>query len=191
MLLKGLHATFFFVPILATAGPHKELDLREQSDADGEYTVSPCARPSPGASSLPGHAFVMYSYRSLAGDRRILSLGFMTNSAVKGVLSYIALLATPVGYPGEEHYTAAKEECLVLMVNKADFMTAMAIAKPFYNIPTLEKLTYSGIYSLTQNDCITFMFNVANRFASQGVVIPKRDTRDLPLVYLRKLIDAN
>lgn len=173
------------------ASAHREIDLRNQTDANGEYAISLCARPSPGALSLPGHAFVAYSFRPTGGERKFLALGFTTDSSVKGVLSFSKVLSTPPGYLGEEKYTSVKEECLVLLVNEADFNATYTLARPFYNVPALSALTYSGVYSLTTNDCVTFMTNTAKQFSPRGIKVPPRQPADLPLPYLRKLIDAN
>lgn len=177
--------------MVCRATPHREIDLRNQTDANGDYAISLCARPSPGPLALPGHAFVAYSFKPTGGERKFLALGFTTDSSVKGVLSFSKVLATPPGYLGEEKYTSVKEECLVLLVNESDFNAAYALALPFYNVPALSSLTYSGVYSLTTNDCVTFMTNTAKQFTPRGIKVPPRQSIDLPLPYLRKLIDAN
>lgn len=174
------------------AAPHKILDLRNQSDASGEYSISLCARPSPGPAGLPGHAFVTYSFKPANGERRIASIGFTTAAGtLKGVLSYSAFLATPAGYLGEEKYSSINENCLIALVNESEFNQAMSLAKPFANLPGLDSLTYLGVYSLTSNDCITFTSSVAKTLETRGLKVPARAVADTPPVYLRKLIEAN
>ena len=175
----------------AHAAPHKEIDLRNKTDANGEYSIAICARPSPGPAGLPGHAFVAYSEKPAGRERSVLALGFTTNSAVGGVLSFSSLLATPAGFLGEEKFTHMKEECLVILVNEDDFRRAYAVARPFYDVPVLQSIAYSGVYSLTNNDCESFATKVAATFKGRGVVVPPRKTTDLPIDYVRKLIDAN
>jgi hypothetical protein len=181
----------FVMSAAAIAAPHRQLDLRNQTDANGEYTISLCARPSPGPASLPGHAFVAYSVKPTGGERKFLTLGFTTGDpAIKGILSFSAILAKPDGYLDEEKFTSVNEECLVLLVNEKDFNAAYALAMPFYKVPALSALRYTGVYSLTNNDCMTFMINTAKQFAPR-VKVPPRQATDLPLPYMRKLIDAN
>lgn len=178
------------VPAYSWAAPHRSVDIRNQTDANGEYTVSLCARSSPGPANLPGHAFVMYSFKPTGKEWRSFALGFTTDSAVKGMLSYSKVLAAPSGYLNEEIYTSVNENCLLLQVNEPDFNKALARAYPLYAVPALASLKYSAVYSLTKNDCLTFMTRVAQEFAAK-LVVPPRNTTDLPLDYMRKLIDAN
>lgn len=179
----------FAMATTASAAPHKQIDLRNQSDASGEYSISLCARPSPGPAGLPGHAFVAYSFLPASGqNRQFLAVGFTTDAAVKGLLSFNAALAEPPGYLGEELFTHVKEKCLVLLVNKAGF--DRAYAKLTVQVPGFGNLKYLAVYRLTQNDCVTFMTGVASLFAPQ-VKVPPRKATDLPLDYLRKVIDAN
>lgn len=186
-------AALLMLALAAGAAPHRQLDLRNQSDASGEYSVLLCSRPSPAPAGLPGHAFVAYSHlRPGGGKRSFLALGFTTSaSAVKGLLSYSALLATPAGYLDEENFTHVKEQCLVLLVNRPDFEKAYAKAMPHAGVPALETLRYAAVYSLTRNDCVTFMVSVAGLFTARGLKVPERNVMDLPEVYLRKLIDGN
>ena len=184
-------ALLMTLPTLCVAAPHKRLDLRNKTDANGEYSVSLCARSSDGPMKLPGHAFVSYNFKPTGKEWRSFALGFTTNSAVKGMLSYSKLLAQPAGYLNEEMYSSVNENCLLLLVNESDFNKAMSRAQPFHTIPALASLKYTAVYSLTSNDCITFMTEVAGEFKPRGVNVPVRSATDLPLVYLRKLIDAN
>lgn len=173
----------------AQAAPHKEIDLRTMSDPSGDHGISLCARPSP-TGSVPGHAFVVYSVKPPGKDRKILSLGFTTSSGpAKAVLSYKGWLATTDGYLGEERYTSINEECLVVHVDKAVFDQAWSLAHPLASIPALADLRLMAAYTLSSNDCMTFMTNVATSL--KGVKVPARGATELPLAYVRRLIDAN
>ncbi|BBB66580.1 hypothetical protein UNDYM_2327 [Undibacterium sp. YM2] len=189
-IMVVLVTTILFGTQICIASPHKQIDLRNQTDADGEYTVSICSRPSPGPEGLPGHMFVAYSFKPTDQDRKVIALGYTTRAGlIQGVLSFSALLTMPSGYLGEENFTHMEEQCLELLVNKNDFDHAWSIAQPFYNLPALSSVQYAGIYSLTNNDCETFATQVARTFNS--LVVPQRKILDLPEAYVRKLIDAN
>jgi hypothetical protein len=171
------------------AAPHMEIDLRTMSDPAGDHSISLCARTSP-TGNVPGHAFVVYSIKPPGKDRRILSLGFTTSSGpAKAVLSYKGWLTTADGYLGEERYTSINEECLVVHIDKSVFDQAWNLAYPLASIPGLADLRLTAAYTLSANDCMTFMSNVAS--ALKGVKVPFRGETELPLAYVRRLIDAN
>ncbi|MQA40583.1 hypothetical protein [Rugamonas aquatica] len=183
-------ACALLIPAVVLSAPHKVIDLRKMSDSSGEYSVSLCARPSPGSAALPGHAFVAFSFiPASGGDPQFVALGFTTNSAVKGLLSFSALLATPTGYLKEEILSHVQENCLVALVNRQDFDNAYAKTRLFAGLPGFGDSPYIAVYSLTQNDCVTFMTGVAS--VLDGVTVPERNLTDLPMDYMRKLIDAN
>lgn len=183
----------FFTALSAPAAPHRELDIRNQTDGTGEYSIALCARPSPAASGLPGHAFIAYSHLPGTGEqRKFLALGFTTAAGpVEGLLSFNQFLATPAGYLSEESFTHVKERCLVLLVNKADFDRAYAVAVPYGAIPPFSDLRYMARYSLGSNDCMTFAIKVAKLFESKGVKVPARTRLEVPGAYIRRLIDEN
>jgi hypothetical protein len=186
-------AAFVLAAQGAIAAPHRVLDLRNQTDATGEFSVSLCARPSPGPAGIPGHAFVAYSYLPASGGRRqFLALGFTTAaSPVQGLLSFSSLLAEPEGFLGEEKFSHVKEQCLVLLVNKAEFDRAYAVALPYGAVPAFKDVRYAARYSLASNDCVTFAVRVAQLFAAGGLKVPERKLTDTPAAYLRRLVDAN
>lgn len=177
------------IPLEGFAGPHKEIDLRTMSDATGDYDISLCARPSPTV-DVPGHAFVVYSHKPPSKDRKILAVGFTTSSGpAKAALSYKGWLTKADGYLGEERYTSVNEQCLLAHVDKKVFEQAWSLAHPFVSIPGLSDLRWTGAYTLAQNDCITFMSSVAGSL--KGVKLPERGVTELPLAYLRRVIDSN
>lgn len=180
------------------AAPHKVLDLRVQSDPDGyEREVSICARPSPGT-NVPGHMFVGFSSSEVNGKRTYLALGHTTSAPSKATLLTYSRLVGPVsGYIAEENYTSTREECLVLQVNRKDYDLALSLAQsslttalPGANAPDSNHPIILA-YSLGQNDCMKLAIGVANHFTSRGVVVPVRGATELPMTYVRRLIDAN
>lgn len=177
------------LPPFVAAGPHKQLDLRTMSEATGEYSISLCARPSP-SGNIPGHAFVVYAHKPPGKERKILSLGFTTSAGpAKAALSYKGWLATADGYLGEERYTSINEQCLVALVDKNVFDQAWKLAHPLASIPGLVDLRWTSAYTLAENDCMTFMAGVA--MTAKGIKVPERGSTELPLRYMRRLIEAN
>ena len=179
----------------AIAGPHRVIDLRTRTDGSGEYELGFCARPSPDVPlGVPGHAFVSFSAKPSGSQRTYVAVGHTTKAAVPSVvLSYVKPLGPVSGYLGEELYTAAKEQCLVAQVNKEDYDKAFALTK--------DPLAGAGLavsaapvrlaYSLGERDCITFMTQVIQTIGGTTLKVPPRKASDLPLSYLRRLIEEN
>jgi hypothetical protein len=125
-------------------------------------------------------------------QRKFLALGFTTAAGpVEGLLSFSSLLANPEGFLGEEMFTHVKESCLVLLVNKAIFDRAYAVATPYGAIPVFKNLRYMARYSLGSNDCMTFAMSVARLFEGKSVKVPARGSTETPQAYVRRLIDSN
>ena len=192
VLLLGLASS------AAWAAPHKVLDLKVQSDPDGyDREVSICARPSPGT-EVPGHMFVAFGAGKGEGTRTYLAVGHTTSVPAKStILTYTRLLGPVSGYIAEEKYTSTREQCLVLKVNLKDYDLALSIAQPNLaailpgaNPPDAEHPVVLG-YSLGQNDCMNLATGVARLFASRGVKVPDRGATELPMTYIRRLIDSN
>lgn len=191
-------ATVVLMPLHAVAGPHATKDLRNSTDADGgDREISICARPSPDtAKNLPGHVFVAYSLRQKSGARLYLAVGHTTFAPpARTLITYFG--AAPVsGHLQEELYTSSKEECLVLKVNEADFNRAYQLSRPF--LPpgnfTPDPRNWSPVllaYTLGENDCMGFATGVARSFESRGLTVPQRGSTELPLQYVRRMIQAN
>lgn len=178
------------LPPWVHAGPHKHLDLRTMSDmSDGQHTLSFCARPSP-QGDIPGHAFVVFAHKPPKEQRKVLAVGFTTSSGVaQAALSYKGWLTKAGGYLGEERYTSINEQCLVVDVDKKVFDNAYALVNPFASVPGLQQLRWTAAYTLAQNDCMTFISDVARKV--NPLKVPIRGETELPLPYLRRLIDAN
>ncbi len=178
--------------VAEAAGPHRVLDLRKRSDP-ADYEIGLCARPSPdSALNLPGHAFVSFSSKSGGQPRRYVAVGHTTNAGLGRVLlSYVKPLGPVPGHLAEELYTSTKEQCLVAKVDKEAFEKAMDLTRdPLSKLGILTSTDEVRIaYSLGAQDCMTFMTTVARTIGS--IKIPPRLETDLPLAYLRKLIEQN
>ena len=179
------------------AGPHKTLDLRNQTDSDGgEREISICARPSPDtALNLPGHMFVGYSLRMPGRPRAYVALGHTTYAPpADALLSYLRVFPAVAGSISDERYTATLERCLVMKVSKADFETAYALATARVGTLTPNPANWPPTtlsYRLGAQDCMQYAIEVAEGFKSKGLRVPQRGATELPMPYLRRLIEAN
>ncbi|MCX7033569.1 MAG: hypothetical protein NT046_06305 [Arenimonas sp.] len=180
------------------AAPHATRDLRLSTDGDGALReISICARPSPDAlKNLPGHLFVAYSILQQGGQRLYLAVGHTTSAAPKDALMTYFGTHTVRGSLSEELYTHSQEECLVLQVNEGDFGAAYQLTQPFlppgsYSPDPRQWRPTLLAYSLGGNDCMEFAIGVARVFERKGLVVPQRGATELPLTYVRRLIDAN
>jgi len=171
----------------------KEIDLSNMSDPSGIFEIALCARPSPDTTlSLPGHAFVSFAHIKQNGDIKLTSIGHTTDaSAISALNSYFG---DPVsGYLGEEKYTSSMQRCLQIKVNKADYDRAFDLtASP------LQQLGLAGdndlvlrSYALSENDCLTFMIEVADVLKPLGLNVPARGSTELPLKYMERVISNN
>lgn len=180
----------------AAVGPHKVIDLRTQTDAaDAHYEVGFCARPTPDAPlNLPGHAFVALSSSIPGQARTYIAIGHTTRADLGSVfLSFIKPLGPVSGHLSEETYSATKEQCLIARVDRAAYEKAVGMTHdPLRDagIETGAALVHVS-YSLGAADCVAFMTSVARAVGGARLVIPTRGATELPLQYLRRLIDAN
>ena len=171
------------------------LDLRTSSDVSGEYEIGFCARPSPDTTKqLPGHAFVSFSIKSQDGRRTFKAIGHTVQSGVSGASAAWSYFGDRVdGYLKEEKFTSAMQSCLVAKVNLSDYERAFALTKNALasmgaipsDVPVFE------FYKLGEDDCLSFMMNVANLLVSKGLKVPKRNPTELPLSYIQRFIEAN
>jgi hypothetical protein len=155
--------------------------------------ISLCARPSPDKPGLPGHAFVAFAQTQRSGERTFRAIGHTVFSAGGALVSFGGLIPT-TGALVDEKYTAIKQECLTLQVNKSDYEAAyVAATQPLSRIGVKfdESKPIQQTYALAAADCMTFVITIAQRFTAKGVTIPARAATDLPLPYMRKVIDAN
>jgi hypothetical protein len=195
-LIKYLSLPFLILACYtASAGPHKVIDLKNYSDADGiEREISFCARPSPGGSNLPGHAFVAFSTVTPNKGRSYQAVGHTTSAGpATTLLTYFKIFPNVSGHLAEERYTDAKEKCLVVKVNKPDYEEAYSAARTPWaqSVPELTNPpTLLLAYRLGDDDCMSFMTGVASKFGGR-LKLPKRGAVELPLPYLRRFIEAN
>jgi hypothetical protein len=183
-------ATATLVASLATAQPQRTIDLRTRTDARVTHEVSFCARPSPGPSNLPGHAFVAFSTLEANGQRTYKAVGHTSVAPLANtIVTYVG--GKPVsGILKEELYTDALQRCLVAKVDAEAYARAEALtADP------LKKFGISGdgpvtlAYRLGSEDCVGFMTS-AMRALGSGLKVPARGATELPLDYLRRVIDS-
>lgn len=189
------YLTLVLLIVFASQASSKIVDLRNMSDADGALReISICARPSPGGAGLPGHAFVAFARTDSSGGLTFRTLGHTVFKISDAILSYNSLIPATDAALVSEKYTAIKQECLTVQVNADQFQSAYAQAsQPLakLGIKFDEGKPVQKTYSLGVEDCITFAVGIVKRFADRGLKIPERKATDLPLAYVRKLIDAN
>lgn len=172
----------------------KEIDLRNQTDADKEYNVAFCARASPGAAGLPGHMFVAFSSVTNNGQRTFVALGHTVGADVSPAAAMWSYFGAPVnGLLKEEMYTSISQQCLDVRVNKTDFDRAFALT--VNPLAALGIATNSGVvlqeYRLGAEDCMTFASGVAAVLKSRGLAVPDRKATELPLDYMQRMIAEN
>lgn len=175
---------------LAASG--KSIDLRARTDADGLVReISYCARPSPdGPKHLPGHAYLVFGVEG-GGRFRFRAIGHTTSDVGPAIVSFTGLLKAQ-GAVVDEVYTAAKQMCLTTRVNRDAFEAAYSDAgNPLAALGFDRDAPYVLAYSLGAEDCVGFMLRVARRFQANGLKVPARQALELPLAYLRRLVDAN
>jgi hypothetical protein len=194
--------TYFTAALLVAASASssladgKTVDLRNHTDGDGgNREISLCARPSPdksGLHGLPGHAFIAFSETMKNGKRTFRAIGHTVLSAGEALLSYTGLINAE-GALVDEKYTSIKQQCLTLQVNKADYQKSYAlVAQPLKAIGVVldESKPVQKSYSLAAEDCVGFVI-VQARLFTPNVTVPSRNNDELPLNYVRRLIDAN
>lgn len=177
-----------------SAAPHRVVDMARMSDPDGtRYSVSLCARESPGALGVPGHAFVAFSTLTRDGERSYVAVGHTTRAgAAAALLSYKGWIGSAHGQIAEEQYTAVTENCLVINTDREGYDRAWALANARFTLPgSSQGTTLHMAYTLGERDCIDFMVLIAEVFVPRGLVLPTRAETDVPLAYARRIIDAN
>ena len=186
---------FCIIMTIANISVGKTIDLRTSTDADGtEREISYCARPSPDtAKNIPGHAFLVFGVIPKKMKPTFRAIGHTTFSPGAAIVSFTGLL-TADGAVVEERYTSVKQQCLVTKVNKAAYDAAYASANQPLGVIGIvfdETQPYGLAYSLGVDDCMNFMISVAKRFMPQGLQVPARGTTELPMAYIRRMIDFN
>lgn len=173
----------------------KEIDLRNQTDTEGEYNIAFCARPSPAPApaGLPGHMFVAFSKTVGNNERTFVAIGHTIGAGVKDAAALWSYFKPVNGLLKEEMYTSIQQNCLDVRVNKADFDKAFAkTADPLASLGiTTGQDVVLQQYSLGAEDCMTFTVGVAQVIAPRGLVVPARGGTELPMDYIQRLVNAN
>jgi hypothetical protein len=188
--------TLFLFNVVAIAAPYKSVDARKQTDADGNLrSLSFCARTSPDtATGIPGHAFVGFGVVSQNGERLYSAVGHTTFDPAGALLSYSKLFSPAAGALVEEKYTSVQENCLVVLVNKAAYDQAYDMTKDYLSG---QAPSFSGniktllAYRLGAEDCVTFVTRTLKTLEPLGIKVPVRKSTELPLVYIRRVIESN
>jgi hypothetical protein len=172
----------------------KTLDYRTLSDPAGEYDIAFCARPSPDSTGKPGHAFVAFSHKGVGGDRDFLALGHTVSAGTAVASAGWSYWGAPVpGRLKEERYTAIKQACLVVKVDRKDYDSGIArIVDPLAKLGLSRPgdIVFES-YRLGAEDCIAFMVSVANLLKPKGLKVPDRGGAELPMNYMGRFIAAN
>ena len=180
------------LPLATSAGAH-HFDFRTQSDADARYSIAICARPSPdSASGVPPHAYVVWREANDQGERVSRAVGYAPNEGLKALIGPSTSVGTGVGQPSRGAAPGVRP-CLELLVNKREFAAAESIARATVK---RDSATQTGpeaitVYNLAQEDASGIIAEIATRFSNRGLYVPGRRAGELPLAYVRRLIDAN
>lgn len=180
--------------VSATAANAKDIDLRVRTDAQGEYDVAFCARPSPAGGGLPGHMFVAFSKMTADGKRTFVAVGHTVGAGTGAVSAAWSYFGAPVnGLLKEEMYTSVRQQCLNTRVNKEVFDKAFQ--------RTVSPLAALGItssqdvvlqqYKLGEQDCMAYASSVADDLKPVGLKVPPRGAAELPMAYIKRLIETN
>lgn len=185
---------FFLATLVSASVMAKEVDLSNFSDPTGVYNIAFCARPSPDATGKPGHAFVSFSHLPHGGQRDFLAVGHTVSAGVGPAEAGWSFFGAPVsGVLGEEKYTSIRQQCLDTQVNKADYDQARALATPALELMGIGQPGGSVFqaYKLGEEDCVTFMIEVANILKPRGLNVPARGAAEAPMAYMERFIEAN
>jgi hypothetical protein len=179
---------------LAMPAEANHFDFRTQPDADARYSIAICARPSPdSASGIPPHAFAVWREVNDGGERVSMAVGYAPNDGLKALIGS-STNGSPVASQSSQGASAGGvRSCIELLVNKREFATAANVARaPFKRVGTAQaEAEPTAVYSVAQEDASTSIAEVATRFSNRGLYVPGRRAGELPLAYVRRLIDAN
>jgi hypothetical protein len=172
----------------------KSLDLSTATALSGEYDIAFCARPSPDFTGKPGHAFVAFSHKDVDGTRDFFAVGHTVSAGISAARATWSYWGGPVpGRLKEERYTALRQACLNVKVDKRDYDSGIALtASPLAKLGLARPndVIFES-YKLGAEDCIAFMVLVANVLKARGLNVPDRGGTELPMDYMRRFITAN
>jgi hypothetical protein len=181
--------------VIAGTAYSKNIDLATKSDFSGTFEIGFCAGESPDVPlKIPGHAFVSFSHKDRQGNRSFLAIGHTKSQGIAPIEAVWSYFGSPVhGFLKEEVYSSRMQVCLMVNVDKSDYEAAFALSKsPLRNMgvampadPVFEA------YKLGAEDCVSFVTSVAAILRPRGLKIPKRGVTELPLQYIRRMVEAN
>jgi len=120
------------------------------------------------------------------------AVGYAANEGLKVVMVAPNPEATSSPLP-QGTSVFAERLCLELLVDKREFAAAGNLAEPFLKrVGSAETEPASvTVQGLGQEEASKFITEVAVRFSTRGLYVPARRPGELPLAYVRRLIDAN
>jgi hypothetical protein len=189
-------ASFALLLLVAVSVQAHTLDFRKQPDPDGRYSMAICARPSPDSvAGIPPHAFVVWRQVTNQVEHMSIAVGYAPNDALKPLIGSSTSLRSDENHSSQELYGrgSSVEPCLELVVNKREFDAAATQARaPLRRMgATHAESAAALVYSLGQEDASEFVTEMAARFSSRGLYVPRRRLGEPPLAFVRRLIDAN
>jgi hypothetical protein len=191
-MLSQVLSLLLFWPVVS-AQAHT-FDFRTRPDPDVRYTLAICARPSPdSAGGIPAHAFLVWREAGEHGERVTKAVGYAANEGLKAVMASVASSMTNSSQLTQGTSIPAVRLCLELLVDKREFAAAENLTRPFFkHVGSLEtEPTSAVVRSLGQEEASGLIAEIAVRFSNRGLYVPARRPGELPLAYVRRLIDAN
>jgi len=122
-----------------------------------------------------------------------VAVGYAPNDGLKALIGS-STSANPVDSQASQGASAGNvRSCIELLVSKREFATtANVVRAPFKRVGGSQTETEPiALYSVAQEDASTSIAEVATRFSNRGLYVPGRRAGELPLAYVRRLIDAN
>jgi hypothetical protein len=190
MLRQALSPLLF---LLAASAQAHTFDFRTRPDADARYSIAICARPSPdSAGGIPAHAFLVWREMDEHREHVTKAVGYAANEGLKVVMASPNSGTSSSPLPQGTSVFAVRL-CLELLVDKREFAAAGNLAQPFFKrVGSAETEPASvTVHGLGQEEASKFIAEVAVRFSARGLYVPARRPGELPLAYVRRLIDVN
>lgn len=173
-----------FSASMALAGPSKLVDKRKEGSSSRKFIMF-CSRDSPGSTSLPGHAFVLFGDAPQGQEQGPTVITRGAGFYPKDQTPVNELKALLVRVPGQviNDYLAGAipaEQCrLLVRVEEADYNQAIALTEAFKT---------QG-YNLFGNSCVNLVKDVANKLGL--ATTSDAGLNNFPERFLRKLIEMN
>lgn len=159
----------------------KIVDLRSKNGANNYFIVF-CAR----SNSLSGHGFVVTGVED--NTKQLSSVGAFGLYPVKDGDLFKSAFATVPGNIVDEYARDLENATGNMQAEMSRFI--LKVDEEEYNLVEISRKTWASRndYKLLENDCVTFVMEVASRL---GLTIPDRSEGIVPWKYLAKLADAN